>query len=556
MYYNNIAVTINQTISYYDSTLLKIDPNFNGSGSISFTYTTLDSATQVSISAGTITMPFTSLTIGGTVYNDANGLVDATINGTGLGNPSSLQLYANLIDSATNNTARAVTVITGTGVYLFSDSVNLNSAYKVIISTIQGTVGRSAPSITLPNTWVNVGENYGSNNGNGSGNESGLPNGIIAVHTLASNVTSTNFGIERICDAYNKSYSGLNPNFFNTPSGNEIYPYKVILNAPGGTEDGQVMASSSSIAPGKVSGADPEDGKYCGLTGNNSSRTLVFASLPNFTNEILVYDDGTQPVLLVQSPTSNDSSFKYFNTTNGLYEIPSFNANNLSVFIKKNGHTSFIFTYAWRDAANQLGSTATYEVQAYGPLPVTWLSFTASWNDNNAKLQWATTMEINNDHFEIERSFDNKTFEYIWQENPTNNGNVNHYIFEDLGSRQLAKEVLYYRIKQIDKDNQYSYSPVQTLNIQKDNEVSASVYPNPVVETTSLRISTSNDGQISYTISNIDGKIIKLETITTTSGVETFESIDMIGLAKGIYFLNLKGNNLNRTIRLVKIDSL
>ena len=42
----------------------------------------------------------------------------------------------------------------------------------------------------------------------------------------------------------------------------------------------------------------------------------------------------------------------------------------------------------------------------YSVLPVTYQSFTAVINKNTVNLNWATSMEISSDHFEVERSFD------------------------------------------------------------------------------------------------------------------------------------------------------
>lgn len=483
-------------------------------------------------------------------------MVDNTINGTAFDNPSAVTLYAYLVDGSSNVIAKD-TLNNGNGTYSFSNQ-NGNTAYTVKLSTSNVDVGASAPSsASLPSTWVAVGDAYGTNNGSGSGNESGTPNVSVPVTAALLDITGINFGIERTGSADNKSYAGLNPNLFNTASGNATYPYKAVLSASAGTADGAVNSNSYTVMPGKVSGTDPEDGNYGGSTGSHSSRTIVFTVLPNSANELLAYNDGTQQVLIVSSPTSNDSSFKYWNAANSRYEIASFNDSNLSIFIKNNGHTSFSFNYAWMDAANQLGSAASFGVQGYGPLPVTWLSVSATWNGNDAKLQWSTAAEINNDRFEIERSFDNKTFEKLGQKESKNNGNTNYYIFDDIGAKEMNKEVLYYRIKQIDKNGEYSYSNVQILNTQHKNnnaEINVSVYPNPVGESASIKITGSSNSQVSCTISDIDGKLIRTEIVITSVGNETIKIIDMTNLAKGVYLLNVKGNNFNQTIRLVKID--
>ncbi|MSQ79351.1 MAG: hypothetical protein EXR21_06710 [Flavobacteriaceae bacterium] len=98
--------------------------------------------------------------------------------------------------------------------------------------------------------------------------------------------------------------------------------------------------------PGRVSGTDPEDGLYAGSTGSNGLRTIVFTALPNFTNTVLVYFNGTSNILLIPNPSNTDPSFTYWNVTASRYEIPSFDASVLKVFLKNNGNTNFQFEYA------------------------------------------------------------------------------------------------------------------------------------------------------------------------------------------------------------------
>ena len=49
-------------------------------------------------------------------------------------------------------------------------------------------------------------------------------------------------------------------------------------------------------------------------------------------------------------------------------------------------------------------------IARYSVLPVTYESFNAILNNNAVNLNWTTNAEISNDHFEVERSFDNTDF--------------------------------------------------------------------------------------------------------------------------------------------------
>ncbi|RYD21774.1 MAG: hypothetical protein EOP88_10225 [Verrucomicrobiaceae bacterium] len=199
LYYNGVAVTLGQTISSYNSALLRVDPN-DGAITVTFTYSSVDLAGKTS-SAATATMPFTTISVSGTVFNDANGLVDSTVNGTGTHVGGTL--YANLMAGGNVSQVQAVQA---NGTYNFL-SVAGSTSYTVILSTTQGTVGGAAPAAALPSGWVNTGEFIGSSAGN-----DGTVDGSLPVAVTTASVANANFGSERPPSASNvSSASQLNP---------------------------------------------------------------------------------------------------------------------------------------------------------------------------------------------------------------------------------------------------------------------------------------------------------------------------------------------------------
>lgn len=117
-------------------------------------------------------------------------------------------------------------------------------------------------------------------------------------------------------------------------------------------------------------------------------------------------------------------------------------------------------------------------VPSVGALPLDLLAFTVvKENGNTAGLNWTTTNEINSSHFVIERMVNGSgQWQAIGIVNTTGNGSssVNNYYFKDA---QPASGVNYYRLKQVDEDNKYKYSPVRLVSF--GGIVSLSVYPNP-----------------------------------------------------------------------------
>lgn len=487
------------------------------------------------------------VSISGTVFDDADGMTEspALVDGTGIGSPSSTQLYAYLVNSS-GLVSQKIT-LPSNGVYSFAD-VDPGTSYTVRISSNNVSVGATAPSAaSLPTDWVSTGENFGTNNTAGTGNESGTANSQIAITTGTSNISGVNFGIQKLSTAYSKSYSGLNSSSFNTNSGNATFTKKIALNASSGTSNTAVNSTSASTLPGKLSGNDFEDGNYGGSTGSSGSKTVVFTVLPNYTNDVLVYNNGTTDILLIPNPSSGDPSYIYWNVANSRYEIPNFNTNNLSIFYKVNGHSSFSFTYGWKDAAGMLGNTAVYSVAATSPLPMKLLYFGAELKNNSVSIKWMTTNEFNIEKYEIERSVDMKNWSKIGDKMPTNSySNISTYYANDIKG---TAEVVYYRLKETDFDGKIFYSEEVSVS-DVTSKINFNVYPNPALNNQILNIELENKNhqEVNVKLVDLNGKLI-LENNVTPEGNHI--AVELTNITSGIYFITVSNAAIANTMKVI-----
>lgn len=95
------------------------------------------------------------------------------------------------------------------------------------------------------------------------------------------------------------------------------------------------------------------------------------------------------------------------------------------------------------------------------PLPVTFTGFTAQRSGPEGLLQWQTAQEENSKEFTVERSPDGKTYDSIGVVPAAGiSSKPRDYSFAD-GSP--IKGPNYYRLRQSDLDNKYTYSPVRSL---------------------------------------------------------------------------------------------
>lgn len=112
---------------------------------------------------------------------------------------------------------------------------------------------------------------------------------------------------------------------------------------------------------------------------------------------------------------------------------------------------------------------------AENPLPVELVYFRASLTPEKlVNLEWQTASELNNDAFEVERSKDGFDFTSIARVNGAGTtATKNDYALLD---QFPLSGTSYYRLKQIDFDGTYTYSPVISI---KRGDDPFTVYPNP-----------------------------------------------------------------------------
>jgi hypothetical protein len=149
------------------------------------------------------------------------------------------------------------------------------------------------------------------------------------------------------------------------------------------------------------------------------------------------------------------------------------------------------------------------EIEAAGfdasALPVDLMYFNASLKGSYAELIWATAMEENNSHFEVQRSLDGRNFEVLAEEPGNGNSmNIIKYQYDDM-SVPTQNDPVYYRLKQIDFDGAFEYSPI--VYVISGEESMANVYPNPAVDFVNI---SKNGYRFSTKIIDRNGTVIEL----------------------------------------------
>ena len=179
-------------------------------------------------------------------------------------------------------------------------------------------------------------------------------------------------------------------------------------------------------------------------------------------------------------------------------------------------------------------------------LPVTYESFNAAVDNNMVNLYWTTDAEINNDHFEVERSFDQSSFTtlgFVLGAQSVKSG-ISQYSFKDNNNEILKHNVIYYRLKQVNADGSYTYSVVKMVHFNNinDTKLVIQVMPNPYMDKLNVNFDSKHDGKAEIRMISASGTIVKKIETTINKGFNNVQLLDLSSQLPGMYVVNIVVN--------------
>ncbi|MEO6406192.1 MAG: T9SS type A sorting domain-containing protein [Ferruginibacter sp.] len=174
-------------------------------------------------------------------------------------------------------------------------------------------------------------------------------------------------------------------------------------------------------------------------------------------------------------------------------------------------------------------------------VPVNLLYFNAEIFAKGVWLTWATAQEVNNDHFEIQRSNGGTAFVTIGQLRGFGNSQVtSYYYFTD--SLPLIGLNLY-RLKQVDRDGHLSFSPIK--QIMYNGKGVTTVSPNPAINYITVNNDVFKIDQVN--IYNSAGKLMLSEKIN-----QNRKKVNINSLIPGNYYVEVLMQGKRFTEKIIK----
>jgi hypothetical protein len=194
----------------------------------------------------------------------------------------------------------------------------------------------------------------------------------------------------------------------------------------------------------------------------------------------------------------------------------------------------------------------TVQQYASALLPLKLISFTAQAKNKYAVINWNTSEEISVASFVVERSSNGAVFAAVKTIAALKGyNNINQYQFID---SLPFSPVSYYRLKMINDNGSFAYSAIKSVTVENQAKAAISVYPNPAVDYTIIKMNNAKAVKYHYTVSSITGQVITSSDVQLNSG-EAQIKIDLTKTSvKGImiiHLINMQDNTVE-TFTIIK----
>jgi Secretion system C-terminal sorting domain/Fibronectin type III domain len=179
-------------------------------------------------------------------------------------------------------------------------------------------------------------------------------------------------------------------------------------------------------------------------------------------------------------------------------------------------------------------------------LPINVIDMMARRQGANVLVSWSTQSEQNSAWFDVERSIDGINFTRVGQVQAAGySANLRNYRFTDVN---VAKSMLFYRLKMIDADGSYKLSTVRVVAKTGDNMQEFLLYPNPAIGYVNITLPEAAAKDLQVRVTNQMGQIVKTSRVST--GIQLIK-LDISELPKGIYAVAIIGNEVVEVKKLI-----
>jgi hypothetical protein len=164
-------------------------------------------------------------------------------------------------------------------------------------------------------------------------------------------------------------------------------------------------------------------------------------------------------------------------------------------------------------------------------LPIELTSFTATEQNRTVQLAWSTATEQNNAYFDIERAGGDYTFKSIGNvPGAGNSTQTRQYAYTD---KTPLTGLNYYRLKQVDTDGAYTYSPVVPVRVGASGKLQ--LHPVPASDRLNVTLAEAAETPVTWHVFDVSGRLV----LSGSEDDATSFAIELGSVPDGAYTLQV-----------------
>ena len=174
------------------------------------------------------------------------------------------------------------------------------------------------------------------------------------------------------------------------------------------------------------------------------------------------------------------------------------------------------------------------------PLPVVFTAINATAEKGRNRVEWNVGAEDNVMSYEVEKDL-NGSFATIGKLPAAGEAQYVFYDEKPISGRNT------YRVKSLDVDGRYGYSPTATVIVKGENGFTLELFPNPTKDVVIVRSSGTTATEATVIVSELSGRMILRRTIRANE-----DQLDLSGLPAGTYMLQWNDGVHKESIRVTR----
>ena len=195
------------------------------------------------------------------------------------------------------------------------------------------------------------------------------------------------------------------------------------------------------------------------------------------------------------------------------------------------------------------------------PLPVELISFTAKRRggadaSQDVVTEWVTSSEVNFSHFELEVARGNNAlklgqFTKLGQIPADGNPKAGQY-YSFIDDENNKSNVRYYRLKMVDLDETFKYSPIRPVVINE--KIDWQIYPNPSKDIVNIVYQAEAGEEVRVSVTDLTGRPSLKGNWTASGAVQKYQiNLGSTEFAPGLYLVEVVAGKKREIFRVVRL---